>query len=367
MRHLSSSSILLLVVVPACGPSMSSIKAMATENTERNARDATDPDLKEFWTKGAECARKHEMTRTDESSPYSTCVNSFETEMITRLRARAATEKEEAKHTATLRIATCIEITQKKMTVHPYKSLDDCAAHVEVDAKEREQFASANDYEAAEKEGSTKAWLAFLEKHREDRRSTDIVKRLLRTANDAQGDEQAALDDDIVKAYPAAIAALPLERRLLMVGPAGLRVRDIKKMSDAKVANSIALARIRAASAPYKSFDGDELTALKRMGISDDAVTAMIEVSTKLEEKQKADDERKALRAELDALRKLIEEKKASGQPSSGKTVQTKDGPMDVLESCAKRLAAMKLCDQLPFPGSTICSSSVESEFPCPH
>ncbi len=345
---------------------MSTIKAMATEHMEREARNATDPDLKEFWTKGSECARKHEMTRTDESSPYGICVNSFETEMISRLRARAATEKDEAKHTTTLRIATCIEMTQKKMTVHPYKSLDDCAAHVELDAKEREQFASGNDYEAAEKAGTTKAWLAFLEKHREDKRSPDIVKRLLRTANDAQGDEQAALDDDIVKAYPAAIAAMPLERRLLMVGPAGLRVRDIKKMSDAKIANSIVLARIKAASAPYKSFDGDELTALKRMGISDDAVTAMIEVSTKLEEKQKADDERKALRAELDALRKLIEEKKASGQASSGKSVQTKDGPMDVLESCAKRLAAMKLCDQLPFPGSTICSSSVESEFPCP-
>lgn len=345
---------------------MSTIKAMATEGMERDARNATDPDLKEYFTKGAACARAHDMTSLDEASPYATCANGFLTEMPARLRARAATEKDDAKQTRTLRIATCIEMVHKKYGVHPYTSMDDCAAHVELDAKEREELASKRDFEVAEKDGSTKAWLAFLEKHREDKRSPDIVKKLIAAANDARGDEQAALDDDIVKAYPAAIAALPLERRLSMVGPAGLRVRDIKKMSDSKVASSIVLARIKAASAPYKSFDGDELTALKQMGISDDAVTAMIEVSTKLEEKQKADDERKALRAELDALRKLIEEKKASGQASSGKTVQTKDGPMDVLESCAKRLAAMKLCDQLPFPGSTVCSSSVEAEFPCP-
>jgi hypothetical protein len=92
----------------------------------------------------------------------------------------------------------------------------------------------------------------------------------------------------------------------------------------------------------------------------------MIEVTSKLEDKQKADDERKALRAELEALKKLIEDKKASGGPSSGTNVTTKDGPMDVLESCGKRLAAKKLCEQLPFPGSSICSSTTESEFPCP-
>ncbi len=117
---------------------------------------------------------------------------------------------------------------------------------------------------------------------------------------------------------------------------------------------------------PYKVYDADELGVLKQMGISDDVVTAMIEVTTKIQESREAEQDRKAMREEIEALKKLVAEKKSGEQASSGKTVQTKDGVMDVVESCAKRLAAMKLCEQLPFPGSSICSGGVESEFPCP-
>src|SRR5690349_11863116 len=68
--------------------------------------------------------------------------------------------------------------------------------------------------------------------------------------------------------------------------------------------------------------------------------------------------EERALRRRWSAERYVIAEKKTK---ETGKTVQTKDGPLDVAASCAKRLAAMKLCEQIPFPGSTIGSSSVES------
>jgi hypothetical protein len=84
------------------------------------------------------------------------------------------------------------------------------------------------------------------------------------------------------------------------------------------------------------------------MGVSDDVVAAMIEVTTKVVERRRADEERQAIRAELASLKKMIEEKKAASGDgkSSGQVVQTADGPMDALASCAKRLGAVKLCEQ---------------------
>ena len=93
---------------------------------------------------------------------------------------------------------------------------------------------------------------------------------------------------------------------------------------------------------------------------------AMIEVTAKVQEAKKADDDRAELHAELAALRATIAAKKAAGGGEGGEVVQTKEGPMNSVESCAKRLAAMKLCEQIPFPGLTICKSSTESSFPCP-
>jgi hypothetical protein len=95
----------------------------------------------------------------------------------------------------------------------------------------------------------------------------------------------------------------------------------------------------------YKEFD-DELVTLKELGLSGAVVAAMIERTSVLADQRRADAERQEIRTELAALKKLIEEKKAaSGGNASGEVVQTKDGPMDMLASCAKRLAAVKVCE----------------------
>jgi hypothetical protein len=352
--------------IPPSFPSSDELTTRQLAYNEKQAAQTSDPDVKEFWSSAADCLRtNHKMTMDSRNSPYFHCYDAATKKQIAALEARAAGQHDTGKRDHALKVAACLEQTIDPAPF-PYKSVDDCVTRIELRAKDREAIASTGDYAVAEKAGTPKAWLAFLAKHRDDKRSPEIAKRVLAKASDAPSDEQASLDEEIVKAYPLALRDMPAERRLLLVGPPGLRVRDLKKMADAKVGGTIVLARIRSSKEPYKSFDGDELAMLKQFGISDDAVTAMIEVSAKLEDKQKDDEERKAMRAELAALKKLIEDKKASGGTSSGKTVQTKDGPMDVLASCAKRLAAMNVCEQIPFPGSTICKSTTESEFPCP-
>lgn len=351
-------------------PSSAEMTVQQRAYNDREIAKTSDPDSKKFWQNANDCLAQHQMVledaKPDATSPYMSCVREKEGEQIAELEQRAANESDPSKRDHHLKVASCIDRVKRTMGFLPYRSLEECAAKTELSTKDNEVLTAKNDYADAEKAGTAKAWIAFLAKHPNDKRAPEVMQRVLTVSNAAPPDEQAELDDSLVKAYPAALKDVPAERRLLMVGPAGLRVRDVRKMTEAKIASSIIVARIKAATAPFKNFDGDELMLLKKMGISDEAVTAMIEVSAKLEDRQKADDERKALRAELESLRKLIEEKKASGAKSSGKTVQTKEGPLDVLESCAKRLAAMKLCDQLPFPASNVCQSTTDSEFPCP-
>jgi len=153
----------------------------------------------------------------------------------------------------------------------------------------------------------------------------DVARRVVKNAATADADTQLSLDEKVARAYPPVLKEMPAERRVVIVGPKGLRVRDVVKMREAKVGPNVILARVRASKEPYKSFDADELGVLKKL---------------------------------------VAEKKKASA--GSGEMVQTKDGPLDVATSCAKRLAATQLCEQIPFPGSSICKSGIDGEFPCP-
>jgi hypothetical protein len=45
--------------------------------------------------------------------------------------------------------------------------------------------------------------------------------------------------------------------------------------------------------------------------------------------------------------------------------IQTEKGPMDKAACMAARLGAMKLCEQIPWPGSTACVQTAKAGFPC--
>lgn len=339
---------------------------------QNEVRLARDPEAKAYWqgvydchTKGAWASSAADMQKGSDSE-YRKCLDANASKQLAALRARAETQKTWAERAPTLRLAACIEQHDAKGNFAPFATLEQCAEKYPL-AEDAAATAVRSDYAEAEAKDSPEQWLAFLSKHPEDDRCLDAARRVVRASTAADAKTKVSLDERIARAYPPVVTEIPASRRILIVGPSGLRVGDLVKMRDAKIGNNVVLARIRASKEPYKSFDVDELAALKQLAIPDDVVTAMIDVTTKISESREAEQDRKALRAELEALKKLVEQKKAEGDgAASGKTVQTKDGPMDVVASCAKRLAAMNLCEQLPFPASTVCSSGIESEFPCP-
>jgi hypothetical protein len=298
------------------------------------------------------------------------CFEVSDQKLMASLKAEAASQSDPAAKESLGRVVACVDGAKtERVKGRPQRWEMDLAPCFEQRHKALAAAATNNESTLAklEKEDSAEGWLEFIETNRENKRVPAAAKRVAALSASASEGDRAKWEERLVTAYPAALAELPVERRILLVGPKGSRVRDLLKMKQAKLSDAILLARVKGASEPYKSFDGDEMVALKGLGFSDEVVAAMLEVTTKLEDRRRETEERQALRAEVATLKKMIEEKKAAGgAATSGETVQTKDGPMDVLASCGKRLAAIKLCDQLPFPASSVCSSSAESSFPCP-
>lgn len=356
---------LVVSFVAGCGPTAAQWKAVEDAG-RKQAEQETDPDTKAWMMAYQDCS--FGSIPRDDYAARNKCYGDAEKKMLSGLKAHADSDPRPSAKEAYARAITCVEKlpVMNGVDYRMYPDVKGCLDNKRRDLS-RESQIDDEDFAKAEKDGSADAWLAFIAKHREDKRIPDAVKAIVNASASANDDEKTAIEEKLAATYPQGVAQLPAERRILLVGPKGLRVRDLAKLTKSNVAPTLVVARVKTSTEPYKNFDADELGALKQLGLADDVVAAMLEVTAKLEDKKKADEERQALRAELAALRKMIEEKQASGAKSGGQTVQTKEGPMDVLASCAKRLAAMNICENIPFPGSTICKSTAESEFPCPN
>lgn len=335
----------------------------------------TDETMRAWLTAQNECLLEvREGGKGQGEAYFNTCSPANERKILASLEALAAAEKRPEVRAILKTTASCFDQAPKipagtwgSDEGKQYEAVRKCFLDKRqaLEAVARTYTAENDAYAAALAADTAEGWLSFILKGPKDKHVPAAARRVAELATQTSGEAQVAIDEQLLIVYPGAITMLPPERRVLLVGPRGLRVRDLRKMTAAKVSQAVMVARVRGTSEPYKNFDGDELVALKELGLSDELVTAMLEVTTKLEERKRADDERQAIRSEIATLKTMIAEKKAEGA-KGGEVVQTKEGPMDVLASCAKRLSAMKLCEQIPFPGSTICSSSAESAFPCP-
>lgn len=378
---------LLSLSLAACpAPSSAQLKSSSDAAAQKRSAE-TDPLMKD-WMAGdwacyahwAENANKDEFfaggRRTSIDYAFK-CYSANDSKLVATLQGEADRQGDPEAKEASLQAIRCIKAINAKPTEYLPEVLSRGEADVKACLQKRRETTTAAgnarnardaEWAALEAKNSAEAWLQFLETHKDDNRAPKAAAHVVDLAKRASADEQTTIEDRLEAAYPTALGDLSAERRLLRIGPKGARIRDLKKMQDAKIAQNIIVARVKASNAPYKTFDGDEMVALKQMGMSDDVIAAMIDVTTKLEERKRADEQTQAIRTELAALKKMIEEKKAASSDgkTSGVVVQTKEGPMDVLASCAKRLGAVKLCEQIPFPGSSICQSTAESSFPCP-
>lgn len=83
------------------------------------------------------------------------------------------------------------------------------------------------------------------------------------------------------------------ELRLMLTGPKGMKVGDIRKLLKNGKSDIIVVQLIKRVQTPYKEFTLDEIDKLISMGLTDKTIAAMIEVSTELlkDDKKRKDQE----------------------------------------------------------------------------
>lgn len=115
-----------------------------------------------------------------------------------------------------------------------------------------------------------------------------------------------------VELHPESVAYIQnLRVRLLITGPAGLRIIDILQQIQNKRNESIIIARIKGVTGAYKNFNDNELNELIAMGISEEIIAAMITVTNEYYKEKKRLAEQQSIIA---SQQKAAEEKARQAQ-----------------------------------------------------
>ena len=93
--------------------------------------------------------------------------------------------------------------------------------------------------------------------------------------------------------------------RLVLTGPKGMKVGDIRKLIQEGNRETLIISLIKRVKNPYKEFTFDEIKILQNMKISDNIISAMIDRTTKLLDDNKLRKQQKSL---IEEQRKITEE-----------------------------------------------------------
>jgi len=231
--------------------------------------------------------------------------------------------------------------------------------------------AEAQDYQQAASNNTIEGYAEFLRAHP----ATSMRKNVLTTMS-----QLIKKQEDPTQGYKKFLGEfqdgtelVPFTYRLSLVGPEGMRVGDILGLLREGIADRVIAAKIRMQNGIYKDFDGKEMVALKKMGITDVLIEAMLDSTTRAkreqEERQKKKDMENLL-AEIQHAQKRLDEMKAAqnqqqsqaaaaGRPNSGPSAS------ETLTNCASQVAALEACKHLPWPANSVCASTAKAQFPC--
>lgn len=108
--------------------------------------------------------------------------------------------------------------------------------------------------------------------------------------------------------------------RLALTGPKGMKVGDIREYLKSGKSEKIIVAMIKQQETPYKKFSMSEIDMLLKMELSENVITAMIDVTTKLMDNAKIAKQQQFF---LDEQKKIADQQMAAVYQSN--TAQTAD------------------------------------------
>lgn len=204
--------------------------------------------------------------------------------------------------------------------------------------------ASRAEYEQVVSVGTIETYRTFLK----DNPDSFFRMETLRRLSTLEPEHKAlAFHRENLNLDPTYLLYLPDRYDIWFSGPEEMPVHEVLRLSR-KGDEALLVSRIKAAGLPYKVFNGDEIDILKEGGLSSTLIAAMIDVSAQT----RAPAQASAAAASAAAA--------GTGAPSPTGGPATAG---DIAAQCAKRFAAMKMCDQVPSFGATVCRSQVAKKF----
>jgi carboxyl-terminal processing protease len=175
-----------------------------------------------------------------------------------------------------------------------------------------------------------------------------------------------------VVAYEDGLEFVPGKYRLGLTGPEGLRVGDIAGFRKKGVGDTIIAAKIRSSKGRYRDFSFDEIDQLKKMGLPEVVIEAMIESTSRVtrdEEELQKKKNMEDLLAEIQRMQKKLDEMRTAQASGAAVPVSAgqSQGPsvVDTVQNCAAQITALEACKHLPSLGAMICRAAAKSQFPC--
>lgn len=224
----------------------------------------------------------------------------------------------------------------------------------------QQELDNKDDLDNALKKDTVSELMAYLEAHPDSKMKPEILKRItdkiLLSANN-----ETELKRFLTK-FPSGYEVLPADKKLYYCGPEGLRVCDILAMRTA-MSDELIVSKIRISSGKYSDFSVDDMKSLKKMGITDPLIQAMLESTAKATaldiEKVKMKELADTLH-EIKTSKKELAEAKNSQQKASAAATPSSGG-------CISLNVALAACGQVPggYFGKLACESAAKATISC--
>lgn len=145
-------------------------------------------------------------------------------------------------------------------------------------------FAAA--FADCEKSGKASCYRLFLRKCADCEQRPKALETLAGlVVNKRQQQNPLTSYGQFVKAYPDGLQYIPAKYQIFFIGPEGLTPYDLVLLRKERISDRIIAKKVLASSGPYKDFSFDEMRLMKKQGLSDPLIEAMLQVDAREREK----------------------------------------------------------------------------------
>lgn len=183
-------------------------------------------------------------------------------------------------------------------------------------------------------------------------RALKLMSSKLNNKNDYY--EYADRFPDIVDYYPE---LMRYDLSLMSLGPRNMTIKDILKLKEEGLGDETIGAKIEATNGPFKDFSVGEIKYLKKQGITEILIGAMIKSNTEYHRQLKATRENQEM---MKQIKKLIAQSQKSGAVVAT-TKEEKNMPIE----CLKLKAALKGCSATGGFLAMACEATARASFEC--